>query len=75
MMGREKARERDDWEILCRKVVSGVEKLCAVVSDAVSDAVSSPFPSSLSLPLPCRGCYEGDWERVSSGTSANGHLP
>ena len=39
MMGREKARERDDWEILCRKAVSEVEKSCAVVCD-------SPLPPS-----------------------------
>ena len=30
-MGSEKAREKDDWDILCRKVVSRVEKLSAVV--------------------------------------------
>ena len=28
VMGSEKVREEDDWEILCRKVVSRVEKLC-----------------------------------------------
>ena len=33
MMGREKTREEDDWEILCRKVVLRVEKLCEVVFD------------------------------------------
>ena len=31
-MGREKTKEEDDWEILSRKVVPRVEKLCEAVS-------------------------------------------
>ena len=31
LMGRRKTEERDDWEIVCRTVVQGVEKLCEVV--------------------------------------------
>ena len=31
-MGREKTKEEDNWEMLNRKVVPGVEKLCKAVS-------------------------------------------
>ena len=35
-MGREKTKKEDDWEILCRKVVPRVEKLCETVSATIS---------------------------------------